>query len=113
MDADQALRTRRSLLSGGAAGAVAIALAALGRPAPARGANGDNVKLGVGNSASSLTAVNSSSNGFKGRATGAGGAGLIGESTSATGTGVTGFNNTAGGVGVRGRATGSGSVGVV
>ncbi len=108
------VRTRRGVLAGALGAAAALALDALGRPRHADAANGDTMKVGQSHSASNLTSVTSSSNGLKGRATGAGGVGVFGETTSATGRGVRGFASATSGVnfGVHGESKSGSGAGV-
>src|SRR5512146_532720 len=51
-------RSRRAILAAGVGGAIATVASALGRPAPARAANGDPMLLGVSsNAATSVTSL--------------------------------------------------------
>jgi len=97
--ADRDRRTRRQLLTGGAAAAGVVAAATLARPAPAAAANGDALTLGALNQATSNTAINDSGGDttFSALATSSGTA-LEGDAVD--GTGVSGTSET--GIGVSG-----------
>lgn len=112
--AENEVRSRRGVLAGALGAAAALALDAMGRPRRADAANGDTMKVGQAHSASALTSVSSSSNGFKGRATGAGGVGVFGETSSATGRGVRGFASATSGInfGVHGESKSNAGAGV-
>lgn len=82
-------RSRRSVLTATMGGVVAAAAGALGRPAAARAANGDNVLLGGANVATAQTAVkNLGGNALRGASHA--GIGLYGTSRDAAG--VSGFS---------------------
>jgi hypothetical protein len=126
-------RTRRGLLVGAAGAAAAVAAASLAKAAPADAADGNPVLIGNVNSASTVTEIDSTSEGLKvftnnGAAVRAlgdtlgllgtgdvgvegqsfGGEGVLGTVTL-SGTGVHGTTPDAGGYGVHGENTGSGA----
>jgi hypothetical protein len=100
------MTSRRAILGGGLAAVGALVAGALGRPAPARAANGDPVLAGQTTTGTSATTVQNTT---------AGGVSLQGYSTSANGVGVFGYNFGGGGQawGVWGSATGPTGAGLV
>src|SRR5262245_4721740 len=123
-------RSRRAILAASVGGAAALVAGALGRPLPARAANGDTVTVGGSFSGTSPTAITSSAgdaiqafntattaSGLFAHATATGNSttyGVFGRSNSNEGIGVAGVNYAATGAtrGVMGQADSSSGVGV-
>ena len=114
-------RSRRVLLAATAGSLAALAAQALGRPLPARAADGDPMIVGDYHAATATTTIENTSTvvasaGFSGYATGASGTtyGLRGQSDSTSGIGVVGLASAASGTtyGVHGQSNSATGIGV-
>jgi hypothetical protein len=99
-DSSQQVRTRRAFLAGGLGAAVAAVASAIGRPTPARGANGDPVLAGGSVSAANVTILSKIPGGSDDalRVYNPGGQAVHGDTISGTGV----WGSSGGGRGVHG-----------